>query len=205
MTSFHELKARFLRRLFEEARQCRVDYDLLEFLLEANSVDGIFTSSSCSGRVMIVEAEKLYDKRGGFRKVFVWHTIPGMDVFLARLRECVSELENVWVLVREPIIHFNTLDLETALKILRIARDAGLKHSGIMSVSRNRVVVEVLADDRLDIPVKLWGEIVVPPTSWETIYRVSTATLARGKEKLRRFTELFRKEFCSLRKALSTE
>lgn len=184
-TNFDPRKAVFVRRLIEEGRGGRVDFDIYDFLLTFNkSLNDYYTTSSCSGRIAIAKAPRLsYSKGSGlFKFVVKWHRP-------VTYREVVDALRSVdggdvWLLVRAPIMHFVARDMEGALAILRMAREAGFKHSGIYSVTRDGVVVEVQGEDRFEVPVMINGELIVPEEGLRRIVDTANETLMFGKFRL---------------------
>ncbi|WP_252900877.1 tRNA-wybutosine modification methyltransferase TYW3 [Vulcanisaeta sp. JCM 14467] len=102
-----------------------------------------------------------YSKGSGLFKFIVkWHR----PVTYSEVINVISGISegDAWLLVRAPIMHFVARDLNGALKILRIARDAGFKHSGIYSVTHDGVVVEVQGEDRFEVPIMINGSLIVP-------------------------------------------
>ncbi len=155
---FDARKRSFLERLTREAAHGRVDWDLVEFLQQVNGHEHIYTTSSCSGRIALAEAHSLsYSKGPGrFRFVAKWHR----PVTRSEVARAASGLRNVWLLVRGPILHFVARDEEWAAAIIRAARDSGFKRTCVVSRGRHGTVIEVVGDDRLDMPLVLDGEEV---------------------------------------------
>ncbi|GAB6946559.1 hypothetical protein JCM16161A_06890 [Vulcanisaeta sp. JCM 16161] len=184
-TNFDARKSVFVKRLIEEGSQHRVDFDIYDFLLAFNkSLNDYYTTSSCSGRIALAKAPRLsYSKGSGLFKFLVkWHR----PVTYNEVINVINGIDDgdVWLLVRAPIMHFVARDLNGALKMLRIAREAGFKHSGIYSVTHDGVVVEVQGEDRFEIPLIINGRLVVPMDSLRRIVDVANETLMFGKFRL---------------------
>ncbi|MFB6471106.1 MAG: hypothetical protein TU36_007760 [Vulcanisaeta sp. AZ3] len=183
-TNFNSRKAVFVRRLVEEGKNDRVDFDIYDFLLAFNkSLSDYYTTSSCSGRIAIAKAPRLSYSKGSslFKFVVKWHR----PVTYSEVINVLSGINgNAWLLVRAPIMHFVTRDLEGALLILRLAREAGFKHSGIYSVTRDGVVVEVQGEDRFEVPIMINGEPIIPTESLRRIIDTANETLMFGKFRL---------------------
>ncbi|MFN3803809.1 MAG: tRNA-wybutosine modification methyltransferase TYW3 [Pyrobaculum sp.] len=151
---FQLRKKVFLERLELEALQDRVDGDILPLLRLLNSHPNIYTTSSCSGRIMVAEAVRpSYSKGKGFRPVAKWHHPVPTEL----IEEAISELDHAWLMVRGAIIHVATADVRTAYKIVEIGRETGHKHSGIITINKGGIFVEILGEERLDIPLKHRG------------------------------------------------
>lgn len=184
-TNFDARKSIFVKRLIEEGNQHRVDFDIYDFLLTFNkSLNDYYTTSSCSGRIALAKAPRLsYSKGSGlFKFVAKWHR----PVTYSEIINVINEVGDgdVWLLVRAPIMHFVARDLNGALRILRIAREAGFKHSGIYSVTHDGVVVEVQGEDRFEVPIVINGRLIVPTEELRRIVDVANETLIFGKFRL---------------------
>ena len=184
-TNFDARKAVFVKRMIEEGNQHRVDFDIYDFLLAFNrSLDDYYTTSSCSGRIALARAPRLsYSKGSGLFKFLVkWHR----PVTYGEAVNAISGINDgdAWLLVRAPIMHFVARDLSGALRILRIAREAGFKHSGIYSVTRDGVVVEVQGEDRFEVPIIINGKLIIDMDRLRDIIDVANETLMFGKFRL---------------------
>ncbi|MGC8606066.1 MAG: tRNA(Phe) 7-((3-amino-3-carboxypropyl)-4-demethylwyosine(37)-N(4))-methyltransferase [Vulcanisaeta sp.] len=184
-TNFDSRKSIFLKRLMEEGAQNRVDFDIYDFLLTFNkSLNDFYTTSSCSGRIALAKAPRLsYSKGSGlFKFVVKWHR----PVTYGEVMNVLSNIDSgdVWLLVRAPIIHFVARDIHGALTILRMAREAGFKHSGIYSVTHDGVVVEVQGEDRFEVPIIINGKLIVTMDDLRRIIDIANETLIFGKFRL---------------------
>jgi tRNA wybutosine-synthesizing protein 3 len=154
---FEARKKAFIERLEREALQERVDGDILPLLRLLNTHLDIYTTSSCSGRIMVAEAVRpSYSKGRGFRPVAKWHhPVPAELV-----AETVAEVDNAWLMVRGAILHLTAADAKTAYRLVEIGRETGHKHSGIIAINQGGIFVEILGEERLDIPLKRGGVLI---------------------------------------------
>lgn len=194
-TNFDARKAVFVRRLIDEGSQHRVDFDIYDFLLTFNkSLSDYYTTSSCSGRIALAKAPRLsYSKGLGLFKFLIkWHR----PVTYGEVADAISRVGDgyVWLLVRAPIMHFVARDLNGALRILRIARDAGFKHSGIYSVTHDGVVVEVQGEDRFEVPIMIDGKLIMPMEGLRHVVDIANETLMFGKFRLAHLIRLIEVE-----------
>ena len=154
---FEARKKAFVDRLERAALQGRVDGDVLPFLRLLNQHPDIYTTSSCSGRIMVAEAVRpSYSKGRGFRPVARWHHPVPPEL----VAEAVAQLDHAWLMVRGAILHLAAADAKTAYKLVEIGRGTGHKHSGIIAMNRGGIFVEILGEERLDIPLKRNGAAV---------------------------------------------
>ncbi|MEZ0319886.1 MAG: hypothetical protein ABWK05_07860 [Pyrobaculum sp.] len=175
---FEIRKKAFLERLEREALQDRVDGDILPLLRLLNRHPDIYTTSSCSGRVMVAEVVRpSYSKGRGFRPVAKWHHPVPEEL----VGEAVSNVDNAWLMVRGAILHVAAADARTAYRLVEVGRETGHKHSGIIAMSRAGIFVEILGEERLDIPLRRNGSYV---TDLKTAVDMANKTLVLAKLRL---------------------
>ena len=138
-SDFLENKKNALQKLKMARSEKKVDVGILPILDIINSSDDYYTSSSCYGRIVLLELPAIGDKKNA-KFVGKWHRTVNAD-------EVTSSLENaktgqLWLLAQSSIIHIGAKTNEAADKILKIAYSCGFKHSGFKSIE-NRYVVEI--------------------------------------------------------------
>ena len=175
---FEARKKAFVERLEREALQDRVDGDILPLLRLLNQHPHIYTTSSCSGRIMAAEAVRpSYSKGRGFRPVAKWHHPVPPEL----VAEATAQLDNAWLMIRGAILHLAAADAKTAYRLVEIGRETGHKHSGIIAMNRGGIFVEILGEERLDIPLKHNGAMV---TDVATAVEMANKTLVLAKLRL---------------------
>jgi len=124
-----KLKSSAWSRLLEDLHIGYLDEDILDILLEFFIRPKSFTKSSCSGRITVIDAE------------YPWAKDDTMTIFKKHTPVSHSEIHDVlirpyayrlWLCIQGPIYHVYVYDFNEAEEVLRIAREAGFKHSGIM-------------------------------------------------------------------------
>ncbi len=158
-----------------------LDEDIVDLLELFFKTDFVFTKSSCSGRITVVDAPFPWSREDS-TIVFKSHKgIELKDLEDVLKREVVNTL---WLNVQGPIIHAIAVDLQSALKVLEIARKAGFKHSGILSISERGVVVELTTGVRVNIPLKRDGKVLIREPN--EIVKIANKILLEGKKRLER-------------------
>ncbi len=169
------------KRMMEDLEIGYLDEDIIDVLELFFKTDYVFTKSSCSGRITIVDAP------------YPWSRENSTIVFKSHSGISLKDLEDVlkrnvihvlWLNVQGPIIHAIAVDLSSALKVLEIARKAGFKHSGILSISERGVVIELTTGVRVNIPIKKKDKILVK--EFNEIVNVANEILLEGKKRLKR-------------------
>ena len=178
---WEEFRRRNLEKLERAKRSGEVDEDIIQLLDLINSFDCYVTTSSCSGRIVLIETPKLGDKLMA-RFLGKWHRTVSSDEILGSLKNFES---NVWLISDPPILHIACRDLVCARELMRIANDSGFRRCCLISLSRP--TVEVMSFERLEAPLAVNGKIVVSEEYVKILTEFANEKLLRGKEKLERF------------------
>jgi len=191
MSEWSRRKRHFLIRLFKDVIEDRVDVDILNLLILINFIDNLYTTSSCSGRIQLVAVEIPGDKLN-LRVISKWHR----PVEYSEVEKVLEDhYDNLWLMVQAPIIHIVAKDLNTASKILYIAKMAGFKNSGLISLHHERYVIQVMSTECMTVPLILRGKRILFSEDIKSILALCSMLLNRGKSRLYRFAELIKKEF----------
>ncbi|AEA11848.1 hypothetical protein TUZN_0351 [Thermoproteus uzoniensis 768-20] len=155
--AFANRKRAFVERLEREAAQRRVDQDIYPLLKRLNELPWLYTTSSCSGRILLASVKTpSYSKGRGFMPIAKWHRAVSVD----EVRAAVEPHDDVWMLVRGGILHVAVDSARRAYELVSIGHRTGHKHSGIIAINRAGIIIEILGEERLDIPLKSGGRLV---------------------------------------------
>ena len=186
---FEERKKYFLNRLKEAIEKGEADKPILHLLDLINSFPCYVTTSSCAGRIVLMkipESGKKWEAEFIFKK----HEEVTFEEVWEALKEGVKKYkEHIWFRAEPVIIHVDCKDLESAIKIVRIARECGWKRSGIFEIKSYRVMVELHSTERLDVPVAVNGEIKVTEDFMRFLVYEANKKLRKTREKMQRFYE----------------
>ena len=153
-----------------------------------------FTKSSCSGRITAVDAKFPWSRDGTI--VFKVHRPITEDEFFRIISKPVKE--RLWLNVQGPIIHVVAKDMDSAKRILELARKAGFKHSGIL-VPDEHPLVELTTGVRANLLIKVKDRLVIEPSP-EVVETVNEVLL-EGKRRLRRLEEVLEEELASIERS----
>ncbi|MEM1567330.1 MAG: hypothetical protein QXI84_02500 [Thermofilaceae archaeon] len=182
MHPFDKGKARALRSLLRSIELGLVDPDVIPILSLINGSADYYTTSSCSGRIQLA-ATRLPGEKFHMLVIAKWHE-PVSPSSLVEVLEAAS-FEDLWLSVQGPILHIACKSLDAARQLISAARAAGLKHSGIMSIGSS-VMVELIASDRIETPVRLDGKPVLRDEVLINFVERANEVLMRAKGKLSR-------------------
>ena len=161
----------------------------IESLLEAFfEKEGLYTTSSCIGRITILHGLYPWD-RDSTSIIFKKHGKIGKETVLNYLRG--ASYENIWLRVTGPIIHVICKDEKWAQWIIDLARKSGFKHSCIFSL-KDGIVVEIMSSIQVTMPLKIEGTPVVCEDKLPIIVALVNSLWERGvtsAESLRKLIE----------------
>lgn len=179
---WRERKIEFWNRLWEDLEIGYLDEDLLPILIEFNMRPKSYTISSCSGRIILSDSEKPWS-REETNIVFKKHEPITIDELINVTYKPITK--RLWLIVSGPILHISTLDLDEALSILKIARLAGFKHSGILSINKMKgIIVELQTGIRFTQLIKVKNTSLISQSQASILVDIANEILLDGKQAL---------------------
>ncbi|RLF70274.1 MAG: hypothetical protein DRN40_04935 [Thermoplasmata archaeon] len=189
----------YRRRALEELKKAltegRVDNDAIPVLEALNSSPRYVTTSSCSGRIQLIEVEDLGRKERS-NWVAKFHSWPGEEAILERVRGWRGRGYLI-LQCQSPIFHVRCRTLQDGVELVNLARECGFKYSSIRSVKLDSkgtarefsAVVELLTPSRMDLPLGHGGELFVDEATLRRLLPLFLRCFNKGKKALRRFTK----------------
>ena len=180
-----------MKKLEDKICEGEVDKEILPIVERINSNPDYFTTSSCAGRIVLIEMPDLGDKEAA-EFLGKWHReIEVKEIMDAFLKAKINTM--VFLLAQSPIIHIRCRTLESAVKLRNIAVESGLKYSTLKSLtlsSKNepiKVVVEILSSENIHVPVARSGKFFPDRDYLAFLVENANQALKRAREKLERF------------------
>ncbi len=186
MGLWRKRREEFWRRLEEDLEIGYLDTELLDILRLFFKLEGVFSMSSCSGRITVIDGELPWVRKGS-TIVFKKHSPISEEDLLPILKQ--PTYRRLWLVVTGPIIHLSAASLKDARRVLRLAREVGMKHSGILSMSKRGIVVELRTGIRLTQLLKVGDKLIVSKSDLSEVISVANEVLMKGKEVLKRLRE----------------
>ncbi|MGM5485455.1 MAG: tRNA wybutosine-synthesizing 3 family protein [Nanobdellota archaeon] len=182
--SFEEKKRNALDGLEKEdrSRKGKVDEDIRPLLDILNNHPDYYTTSSCSGRIMLYTSS---ENKKDCRWLFVSHG------FVKRedLPRIEGEKEPVWLKQESMILHIIAKDLPAAEKLVKTAKDAGIKRPGIQSI-KPRIMTEIMYGLKVDVPVHD-EKMLVSEEYLDYIINIANENQKKNKEKIKKLKASF--------------
>ncbi|MEM1665000.1 MAG: hypothetical protein QXV93_02885 [Zestosphaera sp.] len=181
-------KEKLRKRLIEDLEIGYLDEDILDILRKLFEFEDIYTISSCSGRITFIDGNLPWERKDS-SIVFKKHQPIKLEELLEVLN--TPTLRRLWLVVTGPIIHASALNMRSARKLLTIARESGMKHSGILSINKEKgIIVELKTGIRLTHLLKISQHTLLKESEAEEIVRVANESLIEGKKRLNKLREL---------------
>ncbi|MFH1275854.1 MAG: tRNA wybutosine-synthesizing 3 family protein [Candidatus Woesearchaeota archaeon] len=143
--NFINEKKVFLEKL-DKSKKGSIDEKLIPLISLINSKDCYYTTSSCSGRVVL---RKESNQKNGTEWLNVSHDLVEEGFLKLNKNELIGDL--IWLGVEPTIMHICCLDLESANKLLDLAK-LFYKKSCLLSIS-NKIIVEIRGSETMEVPL----------------------------------------------------
>ncbi len=183
-------RKRHLYRLAQDIENGSVDSDIIPLLRVLNSDERIITSSSCSGRIVVLEALSPTHKPSA-RFISKWHQKPTRAEFLKVienvLQRCLQSNQNtyIWCSVQPPILDIHVCDPVLTTKLLDTLYKNGFKNA-CLKILRNSYMVMVRGTTRCDIPLCITGKTIASTFNLDSIYEIISSYFDAAKKELER-------------------
>jgi len=180
-----EHKKDAMKKLQTARKQNKVDIDALLILDRLNLMDAYYTTSSCSGRIVVMQLKDLGDKKSA-----VFHGKWHRSVESNEVTDAIGDYTKgqLWFLAQPPIFHVGCRSLDVANELVIKGVSSGFKHSGIKTVS-DKIIVELSSTERMDIPFGMDGHVFVDESLIPLFVMVANKVIMKAKQKVHRLEE----------------
>ncbi len=181
-TRFFHARNKAMEALKKAIQEKKVDEKALPIVEKINKLGDYFTTSSCSGRIVLLEIPTFGRKRKA-KFLGKWHR----KIKLGEMKEALNKAKKgeIWFLVQSSIFHVSTISMENARKLLNVANQSGFKYSSIKTFN-GKIVVEILSTERIDAPLGKDGEIFVGDDYLKILVEIANKMMERMDKKLKR-------------------
>ena len=186
---FLENKKSALKKLKKAKDEKLVDEGILSILDVINQSDDYYTSSSCYGRIVVLEIPALGDKKNA-KFLGKWHRTIDESEIIDSINK--AKIGQIWLLSQSPIIHITAKSQNAADKLVKIAVACGFKNSNFKSIEK-KIVIEVCSTERLDAPVGRDGSLFCNDEYLQLLVNIANEVIEKSTVKLRRFEQKLEK------------
>jgi len=186
---FLNRKEKAINSLEKAKNESKADEKILPILNILNNSEEYFTSSSCSGRIVLLEIPEIGDKKNA-KFLGIWHRCIEFDEIITASKK--AKKGQIWLLAQSPIIHIVSANLQAADKIIKIANASGFKNSGIKSINK-KIMCEICSTERLDAPVGRNRNLFCDKEYLQLLVNISNDIIDRSTKKLLRLEQKLKK------------
>jgi tRNA wybutosine-synthesizing protein 3 len=183
--NFSVHKKNAVQKYRQAKKEKHVDNALISLLDQINSFHDYFTTSSCAGRIVVLQLPQIGNKK---KAVFLgkWHRRITFDELTAAVSK--YDVDQLWILGQPSIFHIGCRSIEAADTMVKIGVASGFKHSGIKSL-QDQIIAEVCSTERVDMPIGEQGCVLVDKKMLQFLLQKVNRVIKRTKEKLGRFEQ----------------
>ena len=188
---FLKSKERAMYALEKAMKNGEVDEKALPIIEKLNGVEEFFTTSSCSGRIVILEVPSLGQKVDA-RFLGKWDGEVTVDDITDAIEN--AKKGEIWMLAQPPIFHVSAANMKKASELLGIAKQSGFKDSGIKHTGK-RILIEIKSTEEMDVPVGMDGKMMCSNEYLSLIVSVANEIIERAEKKLEGLEENIDRRF----------
>jgi len=186
--NFDLQKKKTLRRMLENDKSNKgsVDKHIKNLVDSINSLNNYYTTSSCSGRIILLTTPKNGSKKDS---IFILRSHELVDS--KEIINCIRNIktkEDVWFRQESLIIHIVSRTLDDALSIIKIARGIGLKRGGIFNLGK-RIIMEFMSTEKIDLPIIINGKLFVSDEYISALCVVANKKIKHTWSRIKKFDD----------------
>lgn len=178
---FLDWKKKAMRKYRKAKKEKLVDGDIKDYLNDFNKLDNYYTTSSCSGRILLLKTAE-DNKKMPNAFYYKTHSEAKPEVIIRRVKAYKQDLE-LWFKLEPYILHVGCRDLKSARKLLALCKKHGIKRAGINAWSK-RIIVEIIGTQYIDSLVVKDKKVVVSDEYLKLITVKANQRLKQAKEVL---------------------
>ncbi|MEN9625753.1 MAG: tRNA wybutosine-synthesizing protein 3 [archaeon] len=168
-----------------------VDAPIRDLVSFVNVHDDYFTTSSCSGRTVLIKDE---EKKQPGLFLFRTHERISFKELKEALEKISEENKKGRVMFKqEPcLLVVSCKNKDSQWKLFSLARNNGWKKSGILSIDK-KLLIELMSTETISFPILDRGKILVDDEFLRLVLERANKNLDKGWEKIKRLERLVEK------------
>ncbi|MBI2147573.1 hypothetical protein HYU19_03780 [Candidatus Woesearchaeota archaeon] len=173
----------------DKSKKGSLDAPIAGLVQAINASPDLYTTSSCSGRIVLL-TQPMSAKKDQSGWIFASHE-PVMPADVLKAIRLFRGNDAVWFRMEGFILHACCRTIGDAARLVLLARDAGIKRSGIISATDRKISVEIIDTERIDCPIAADGRLAVSESYVQWLVEVANQKLERTREKIKKVKEAF--------------
>lgn len=170
----------------DKSKKGEIDEGVKEIIGLINSKENYYTTSSCSGRIVLIEIPE-----SGKKDESRWLLATHEQTSLSEIKNALKSKEDVWLKQEGAIFHVCCRAIEDAEKLIKAAKDSGFKRTGMIMVDK-RFVVEIISTENISTIIAKKGKLLVGDSYISALAEECNAKMDRNREKIGRFIYCFK-------------
>ena len=177
--NFKNLKKNILGK-DDKSKIGEIDKDILELVKKINKENDYFTTSSCSGRIVLQTGEK--------KTNIEWVKVSHDEVDLGWVKSTELPEKVLWFRMEPVILHVACSSVEKAQELLDKAQPIFKK--SFIQTTRNKIMVEIKGSEYVEAPVAD-GKWLVDDNYLKILIEEANKKLKRTREKINKLLVLW--------------
>lgn len=177
---FKQSKESHINIELDKSKKGSVDILVEPLIKKINSSKDYFTTSSCSGRIMLIIPSEI---KKDTQWLFSSHNQVDNSLIKKIHEFSYKNKEQIWFKVEGFILHIACRNIESAQKLLNLVKSIGLKRSGIVSTA-TKIMVEIISSEQLQTPISNNNELLVEDNYLEFLIDEANRKLKRTHNKI---------------------
>ena len=178
----------------DKSNKKSLDEKIKKLCEKLNKNKNYFTTSSCSGRiVLIIDEEKKKPNLFLFRShnKITFNKLKNIIHHIINNKKLRNELKNKIIYFKqEPcLLVVSCRDRESQSDLFNKAKNNGWKKSGILSLNK-KLLIELMSTESISFPIINRGKLIAGDFLLKTVIRKANLNLERGWNKIRRLEKL---------------
>lgn len=166
----------------DQSRAGGVDVDIVPLVCVLNGLQQFFTTSSCSGRIIIIDQSS--DSSDVQKQNCQWLFVSHQKITAEELISAVGGAKGDAMLKFEPfVLHVQCRGLEDAQLLHSVAVNSGFRNSGLTVGKTGKIISAVRSTHGLEVPLSQRGRLLV---THDYIHFLSQLCNQKMEENLRR-------------------
>ena len=180
--SFTKQKTDFLSKK-DKSRKGSIDNKIKKLVDKINSLEDLYTTSSCAGRILLLAIPNS-NKKNEVKYLFCSHKKIQYNNLKKIIKKRKFPKNDVWFRVEPVILHVACKNLENAKKLLNIARNIGFRRSGIISVGKSKIIMELVSTEKIDAIVSKNRKLLIDENYFKVLVEEGNEKLERTWKKI---------------------
>lgn len=174
----------------DKSKKGSIDLPVLDLVNFINAHDDLYTTSSCSGRILLIHFPDNARKCDA-NWLLAKHDFVDFETLSSALNKSPDDGQ-VWLKFEPLILHVAVRNIDFASIILKSLHDSGIKRSGAITLSP-KVILEVIGTKNLAVPVKLNGSLIVEDSKLRALLEICNDKMKQNFQDIDKIFNLIKK------------